>query len=182
MSWPVFLEWDVVVDHNGDGDAQSEHVHGVDTLVVDVWVGENLLEAVWVLGNGLHGGQSPAVSKSALVDLVEVDAVGTPKRVAFLLGELVGHTLPDVVALALHGLNLIELRVSPLAIGLEKRGKVDLRIGEALEWLSTAKIIHGVGLNEGLSLDLCELKVVHGWHGLDLVSYSLLTEEGPGKS
>ena len=182
VSWPILVEWDVVVNHNGDGDAHSVHVDGVDTLVVEGWVGEKLHEAFWVLGNGSHGGQSPAVAKRSLLDVIEVDAIGTPKRVAGGFWENVGNTLPDIPALVLHGLLLIELRVSPLALGFEKLGEVWLRSGKALEWLSTLKTVHGSDLSEGLSLSSWELKIVHGWHGLDLVSESVLTEEGPGKS
>ena len=62
----AFKDWKIVVDNNGVGQAHSEEVHGVDTIVAALVINEEFLNAAWFLSNGRGTRKEPAVTERTL--------------------------------------------------------------------------------------------------------------------
>ena len=71
---PSITEGDHVIDHYGVGDAKRVEVHRISSWSAQIEaLGENLLHATRVLGNGGCRGQEPAVAELALGDILRLN-------------------------------------------------------------------------------------------------------------
>ena len=82
----AFKERKVVVDNDSVRQAHSEEVHAVDTIVAELVVNEELLNAAWFLSNGGGTGKEPAVAKRTLNNVSWHDALVSKESVGGVEG------------------------------------------------------------------------------------------------
>jgi len=158
------------------------HLHGVDTLLVQGLDSEEFLETIWVLSDGLHSGECPAVAERALVDLIKVDAFGTPEGVSVFWLEHVGHAHPPVVAEGVHSLRLIVVLIQELVWRFKDLSDIRLGSLKTLLRLFALKLTADRGIDLSVCLIGSELERFLDLKGIHGVSLGYLTEEGPGGS
>jgi hypothetical protein len=82
--------WDEVIDKDRDGHTQGVHLDRVDSGIVELLLVEHVVNALGVLSDGGKCGEDPAVTKRALLDIVEGDtrlSIILEERVSMLLWE-----------------------------------------------------------------------------------------------
>jgi hypothetical protein len=86
----VTNDWEAIIDDLSEWNTNCEEIQGINTILIDFIVDENLIDSPWDFSDGRDSRHEPAVADVALVDILRSDSIA-PESVVL---EIVLDSLP----------------------------------------------------------------------------------------
>jgi hypothetical protein len=90
----VTNDWETIIDDLSERNTKCVHIKGVDTVLINFVIYEDLIDSSWNFSEGRNGCHEPAVADATLVYILRSDSI-TPESVVL---EIVLNSLPLHVA------------------------------------------------------------------------------------